>query len=272
MLPRPPWLWCPSVSDMRPYGRVPRRARGAPDDDTLPALRRLHLWAGGLHAVTAFAVTVVAAVFVDRGRAPLYLQLYGRQTADSQFYVSESFPLLCLPAVFSALAAVDHLATCYVVPGFWARELAQGRQPMRWLEYFFSAAVMNVLIAMLTGVPELTSLIGVAALTSMTMVYGYWYELAAPGRDQLRVLWAGCWPYMIVWAYIFFQFFGNLALQSAPSWVYLVVLLLFALESLFAVQLWRPLEPQDRDRGFVWLSLLAKQALVWLTVGGCLSY
>jgi len=250
------------------------------DERPLPAvylddLRYWNMFAAVLHLGAAIACIVLMSLNLDTtGRVPIVLFLWLRGGIQYVYNVQQAFPLLALSTAFTLLAAIDHFWVSVFSFKTYKTCLMLGRQPYRWTEYFFSASIMNVLITLLTGCNELMLLLGVAALTATTMLFGALGDhvnVLGAGRSTVA-FWMGCIPYTAVWVFIVYQFSFNTSIQGAPGWVYSVVIVLFVVESLFGLQQWRDIDFISKEKGFIALSLVAKMALFGLTVGGILYY
>jgi hypothetical protein len=196
-------------------------------------------------------------------------------------------PLLHLPigpavAAFLYLAAIDHL----VVASPWARpwyerNLARGINYARWWEYSLSASLMTVLIAMLSGIRELTGLVAIFGVSAAMIFTGLLMERGSrPGRGtDWWPFWLGSVIGMVPWAAIGIQLIRSEAETGmVPGFVFAIFVSLLLLFALFPVNMWlqyRRVGPwRDYlygERGYIVLSLTAKSALAWQVFGGALA-
>jgi len=143
--------------------------------------------------------------------------------------------------------------------GWYFRWLHECRQPLRWVEYSFSASLMAITISVASGVNHAYMITFIFTLMWCTMVFGYYTEIisrpkmrgvlkplrwkiswrrpetllfpglaAAIGTDKLERLaphFLGYVPYITVWAVLFHSFFYNVgdAEQGPPDFVYIIV-------------------------------------------------
>lgn len=178
-------------------------------------------------------------------------------------------------ASFFALSALFHLLNGCVLRSFYLRQLAKCRTPTRYIEYTFSAAVMQLLIAYTLGVRERLLLLSSAVLVGITMPFGYWCELMAvpldadtwcePLRIRLLPWFVGNAPQVTAWLIVIVTFYDQTD-NSAPAFVHAILwgeLVLFF--SFGFVALWQQLStPSQFYQGeimFQVLSLVAKGAL-----------
>jgi len=275
-----------SVDHMESISQLREAAYEARLFTALPRLNRMHMIAGSVHLMTSFIVSYILFFVVSemQGRSPITLLLWTRSSSTELHTLIAQFPVMLLPAFFSMLASIHHMWVSTCGRPEYESAMRQKRQPARWMEYYFSAAVMNVEIALLLGITELSILVCVAVLTSTCMVFGNLGDLTADTEKNVDgrffgfssplseyCFWAGCPPFMLVWTYIFSVFIGNTIVQVVPGFVIVIVFGLFVLESLFALHQARHINFIQKENGFIWLSLFSKQALVWLTVGGILN-
>jgi hypothetical protein len=76
-------------------------------------------------------------------------------------------------AAFLLLAALDHALVA--APGVHRRYeavLRRGRNPFRWTEYSVSATIMILLIALVSGITDITALIGIAGANIAMILFG----------------------------------------------------------------------------------------------------
>jgi hypothetical protein len=156
------------------------------------------------------------------------------------------------PAVKSSQAAAQQITN---FENFYYLWLADCRQPLRWIEYSFSATGMVVGIAMTTGLNQIYHVVLVAALMWSTMMFGLLSEALVrpqtpPSLDEKPTQWRtksplarltphliGWVPYVAVWACIFHIFFNTAASasQAVPDFVYVAVVSQAIVFSLFGL-------------------------------------
>lgn len=89
-------------------------------------------------------------------------------------------------AVFLLLACVDHLLST-LVPPLWRmykKNVARGVNPFRWIEYSISASIMIVLICLVVGISDITSLINAFGANSAMIFFGLVQEQYALRRAE----------------------------------------------------------------------------------------
>ena len=134
--------------------------------------------------------------------------------------------------------------------GWYLVWLSSCQQPLRWLEYFFSAPVMILLIAAVGGITHVFLLITLYMLTATTMLFGHLAEMMnekdSDGTWHKKSTLARLWPSLLGWVpfvpvfVIVFWNFNN-ALDKArdngrevPGFVWGVVISQVVLFSLFS--------------------------------------
>jgi hypothetical protein len=252
----------------------------------LPAAegRRLAIWnatVGLLHLAQGTLILVLA----NGASLPVYASWTGGPPPVASPIQGE--PLFDLPiglavAVFLYLAAVDHL----IVASPWARDwyernLARGINYARWWEYSISASLMVVLIAMLSGIRELTALVAIFGASAAMILFGLLMERGSRpgGRTDWWPFWLGSAIGLVPWVAIAIQLIRSEAETGmVPGFVFAIFASLLALFALFPLNMWlqyRRIGPWGDylygERGYIVLSLTAKSALAWQVFGGALA-
>ena len=149
-----------------------------------------------------------------------------------EYVAAGSINLTWLTASFFFLSALFHFLNATFLRAYYLRNLAICRSPTRYLEYTFSAAVMQVLIAYGLGVRERMLLLSVAVLIGITMPFGVWvedvarpfgaYEWNLPLRNRLLPWFVGNIPQATAWFIVVVNFYDGISLQ-APAFVHLIL-------------------------------------------------
>lgn len=199
---------------------------------------------------------------------------------------SGSLPFTWLTATFFLLSAAFHLGNAVVWRTWYIRQLQLCYTPSRWIEYFFSAPVMIVLISYTLGIRSRAVLLANAALVAITMPFGYWVELLArpagssawtrPLRVRLAPWALGHVPQVTAWFLIVLQFYdGHDETDRAPWFVHLILwvelLLFFSFGAASLLSQWYA--PKFFYRGeilFQVLSLVSKGLLGMLLLANVL--
>ena len=185
-------------------------------------------------------------------------------------------------ALFLLISAAAHF---FIASPFYFRRyvnnLKQGINYARWYEYAFSASVMIVIIAMLSGLYDIAGLIMAFALTAVMNLCGLLMEMYNRGREKIS--WAafniGSLAGILPWLAIAIYFFGSTssADDGIPTFVYFILPTLFVFFFTFALNMWLQYKKVGpwRDylfgeRAYVLLSLVAKSALAWQVFAGTL--
>jgi hypothetical protein len=187
-----------------------------------------------------------------------------------------------LVASFLFISAFAHLAL--TLPGvyqWYVRNLRMGINYARWYEYALSASVMIVVIAMLTGMYDLGSLLLIFALNAAMIFFGLQMEVQNHGAT--RVNWtpfilgsvAGITPWIVIGLYLLAP--ASRSIGDVPTFVYGIYISLFVWFNMFAVNMflqYRKVGPwRDYlfgERMYIMLSLTAKSALAWQVFAGTL--
>jgi len=196
-----------------------------------------------------------------------------------------SFHLLSF--VFQSTAALTNFTG--PICGYKYNDMIQsGKNPLRFFEYSFSASIMLIAIAILNGVTDINLITSIAVLTSSCQLCGAAVEFI----DNVRIKWLlhltawlqFCWAYGII-GHAFFKSISAAEDGSGtkpPTFVYIIVVLLFLLYSSFGfVQFYElmftnafirekccnnknTINPYYKEISYVLLSLTAKLLLGWM--------
>lgn len=268
---------------MKHEGLIPRRSvrsTAAVEGESPVWMRRLR-WAnaavGVLHAAQAMLILLLATDFTLPVTAGFLEGPPGSPaTPDTLFGVRVAWGVAC----FLALAALDHLLVATPgIAGWYEANLRRGRNYARWVEYSVSASVMVVLIAMLTGISDITALGAIFGVNAAMILFGLLMEhYERPGNpDWLSYMFgvlAGAVPWLLIGIYLWSP--GNDA--APPGFVYAIFVSLFLCFNSFAVNMvlqYKRVGPWRNylfgEAAYIVLSLTAKTALAWQVFGGTLA-
>jgi hypothetical protein len=188
-----------------------------------------------------------------------------------------------LVGIFLLLSAVAHflLASPRLYP-WYVRNLKRHVNYLRWYEYTFSASLMIVVIAMLSGIYDVAALILIFALNATMLFFGLLMEIH--NQTTERTNWTaynfGCIAGIVPWIAIAVYFFGSIsnATETVPTFVYYILLTLFVFFFLgFGLNMflqYKKVGPWRNylfgERMYIILSLVAKSALAWQVFSGTL--
>jgi hypothetical protein len=187
-----------------------------------------------------------------------------------------------LVASFLFISAIAHAFVALPgVHGWYRRKLDENINYVRWWEYAASASVMIAVIAILTGMYDLPSLILIFFLNATMLLFGLLLEIfnRPDGRVNWTPFWFGCLAGAVPWAIIGLYLWGpGTGPGDPPGFVYAIFFSLFVWYSLFAVNMWLQYRRVGRWRdyvfgeyGYILLSLTAKSALAWQVFAGALT-
>tara|TARA_Y100000389_G_scaffold31619_1_gene26776 strand:+ start:131 stop:1012 length:882 start_codon:yes stop_codon:yes gene_type:complete len=154
--------------------------------------------------------------------------------------------------------------------------IENNKNPLRFIEYSFSASIMLIAIAVLNGVTDINLISSIAVLTSACQLCG----LAVEFTDNIKMKWllhlTGWLQFGCAYGIIFHAFFRSIKSSNdngapgPPSFVYAIVILLFLLYSSFGIVQLFELILRDKcnrytkEKSYVLLSLTAKLLLGWM--------
>ena len=239
---------------------------------TAQSLRKVNLFAGVLHLAQMAAVLALSNDFSLPINATYMSGPPGSTFAAPVKLFST--PVGLTVAIFLGLSALAHFIVAS--PQFFGRYsagLAQQRNYFRWVEYSISSSVMIVLIAQVTGVSDVTSLISIFGVNAAMILFGWLQEkYETPGNGGWLPFIFGCIAGIVPWVALMFYVFsiGGPSDSSAPGFVYGIVLSIFIFFNSFALVQWLQYKKVGKwsdylrgERTYVTLSLVAKSLLAW---------
>lgn len=255
---------------------------------TYANLRKMNLAAAALHAVQGIAVLILADP--ARGIEPIttsYLtqDKLASEAAGHPILVSAThhlfdLKLAYLVAAFFFISAIAHWLVANNYYKKYVKDLRQGINRARWIEYAFSASTMMVGIGLLSGIFDFSSLLMIFGLVAVMSLLGLVMEVH--NQTTKKTNWlsylvgilAGIIPWLVVAAYVK----GAVIYGSGvPTFVYFIYGSLFILFSSFALNMYLQYKKVGRwsnylygERVYIILSLVAKSALAWQIFAGSL--
>jgi hypothetical protein len=227
----------------------------------------LHLVAGLLHLVQAGVITYL----VSQGDMPDWT-LTRMKFAD--VHERSHYQMFALLPAFPALSSMNHLVT-YFVPEYKTYVDRTKTNPLQWTEYSLSAGIMTWLIAAMSGITELRTLISLLFMNVVLQALGYMIEKRVADRQDVSVLTFIAWTtFMAIWIPIIISFITTVETSDVPvpDIVYGIVWMLLALYAAFGVNqllyVGQKISWEQSQRGYIVLSLVSKSLLTWMTYFG----
>lgn len=249
--------------------------------------RRLRMWnlgAGVFHLVQAIVMVALASswtlpINTNYARAGVEGPPAG-QTETVQLTLMR---LGIAVSLFLFMSAIAHFAVS--APGinnWYVRNLKQHVNYARWIEYAFSASWMIILIAMLSGMYDLSSLILLGVLNATMLLFGLLMEHFNRAKEKPDWLpfYFGCISWVVPWVTVFLYFTGAKGPdgEGPPGFVYGIVISLFVFFSIFALNMVLQYKRWGRwrdylygERVYIILSFSAKALLAWQVFAGTLA-
>ena len=191
-----------------------------------------------------------------------------------------TYPLANLVPVFPALSSVNHLAAVVGRSWYESAVLESKSNWLRWAEYSLSAGDMLWIIASLSGVLELRSLISLLLANVILQYIGYLIERAKESNAGSFILFSllgiGFGVHVYIWSQILISFYNSLESSGeVPGFVYSIIIAMFVFFTAFGVlsALWALGVVEDFSNvelGYVILSLTSKSFLTWMVYFGVL--
>jgi len=205
----------------------------------------------------------------------------GVDTATRTVFDIQLAPMI---AAFLFISSFAHFVTASpLVFPWYVRNLKRHINYIRWFEYSASASVMIVVIALLSGIFDLPTLVLLFSLNATMIFFGLMMEKhnqTTEKTDWMAFI-LGCFAGIVPWVIIVWAFTGAVLTSDegdVPAFVYGIVASLFVFFNVFAVNMvlqyakvgpWR--DYLFGERMYILLSLTAKSALAWQVFAGTLN-
>lgn len=249
--------------------------------DKYKNLRTYNIVMGFFHFVQAVLMVVLSNDFT----LPVvtnYLK-FNTQTLSLQ-PLMESFTDLrvgYLVASFLFLSSIAHFTISLPkVYEWYVANLKKGINYARWYEYSLSSSVMIVVVAMLVGVYDLSTLILLFFINMMMILFGLMMELhnqTTKKTDWTSYIFgciAGAIPWVVIALYLFGSGDGE---NKAPDFVYWIFFSIFLFFNSFAFNIVLQYKKIGKwsdytfgEKVYILLSLVAKTLLAWQVFAGTL--
>jgi len=245
-------------------------------------LQTLNRLAGVTHLIQG---TVLFAI-MDAGSTIPVITRFFDETPDGIRPVSETlfeFPIALIAPVFLWLSAFAHLL---ISSPFYVRRyeqnIAKGINPVRWWEYAFSSSLMLVVLLMLGGLIELSSVVFIFFLNFIMNLMGLVMERYNQLTDKTNWLpfnigvLAGIIPWIM--GGLYFWVSTNNIDEAIPTYARFGFLLTFLFFNSFAINMWLQYKKIGKwksyafgEKSYIALSLISKSALGWVIVLGTMG-
>ena len=273
---------------MSDHKKLVRRAKAQTELVGLLYAEKRQLWRtnvglGLLHGITAIVLGALTKTQLDDATVPLYSHLPGKRpdgVGGLWLPVEKLYARVIvgyLAVAFVALAALNHFWVATLGWRTYLKNVKAGRNPVRWFEYAFSASLMHVHVAFLSGSMDAHLNFLIFGLTATTMIFGFLSEPSASGKrpKSWAAFWAGFVPYTFQWMVLFCYFFTAVSRSNPPGFVWAILFVILTLDLSFAVNMYWYLSDRvtfyQAELIYCFLSLTAKQLLAWINFGGTMS-
>lgn len=185
-------------------------------------------------------------------------------------------------SLFLFMSAIAHFLIATVLYKAYVKNLKQFMNPFRWFEYAFSASVMIWIIAMLSGIYDVGTLIALFTLVGIMNLMGYLMEKYNKPDD--KVDWSsyiiGCIAGAIPWIAIIISLLAAEVASGGqvPDFVWGIYISIGITFNIFAFnmvlqykQVWLWEDYLYGETVYVVLSLVAKSLLAWQVFAGTLA-
>ncbi len=260
-------------------------ATATADQQTSAQGTRLRTW-NAVMAVLHFLQGIAMVLLAEGVLWPMTRTRYGfdPQTEtifpEAVSFIDVNLPLLV--AGFLFISAIAHTIVSTVRYDQYIAYLDRGMNPYRWYEYSVSASLMIVVIAMLAGIWDLGTLVGLFGLVAVMNLAGLLMEQRNESTAELdwTPYWVGVVAGLVPWVVIAITFVGTVTASDGqfPTFVIYIYASIFVFFNLFALNMVLQYLEISRwedylfgEKTYVVLSLVAKSALAWQVYFGTLN-
>ncbi|MFO8109226.1 MAG: heliorhodopsin HeR [Thermoplasmata archaeon] len=244
-------------------------------------LRKFNMMMGVVHLFQGILVLILSTDFTLPIRYTYLKFDTATETLVPVVRTLTDVPIGPVVALFLFISAAAHLLISTVLFKKYVINLRKERNPYRWYEYSVSASLMIVLIAMLTGIYDLGTLVALFGLTAAMNLCGLLMEkmnVQRKGADW-SPFWIGCLAGLIPWIAIAVSLLGASVVSGGqvPDFVIAIYISIAVFFNLFVVNMVLQYKEVGKwkdylygERMYIVLSLVAKSALAWQVFAGTL--
>jgi hypothetical protein len=184
-------------------------------------------------------------------------------------------------AIFLLLSGLFLLGSAFIWRKKYEEQIQKGLNMFRWIEYSITSSLMIVVIAILCGIYDLSSLILIFSLNACMILFGWVMEVH--NQSTNKVNWIsyifGCFAGIVTWVVLGLYFFNAIGsnAEAVPTFVYAIFWSLLIFFNIFAVNMFLQYKKVGKWRNYIYgeyayitLSLIAKALLAWQVWGGTL--
>lgn len=242
------------------------------DQSTEQRLGQLRIWNIVVGIILAIQAVLIALLTNDFSLPVTATFMKGQPGTAPELSQWFSIPIGWGVFTFLAISAIALLviASPWGFP-WYKRNLLQGRNYGRWIEYFFSSSIMIVLISQICGISDIAALLAIFGINGSMILFGALQErYEKPGKPGLLPFWFGSFAGIIPWIAILIYVVSPGLSVSPPGFVYGIIVTLFLFFNCFAVNMilqykqigpWR--DYLFGEKVYILLSLTAKALLAW---------
>jgi hypothetical protein len=231
---------------------------------------------GGIHLLQVFLILRLTNNFSlpITYSTPVYNELTNSISPVSETILNIKIgPLV---ALFLFISAAAHILIATVLYTRYVENLKKHMNPFRWFEYSISASLMIVIIAMLTTIYDIGTLLALFTLTAVMNLCGLMMELHNQTTEKTD--WTsyiiGCIAGFIPWVVIFIPL---ITAESVPDFVIYIFISIAIFFNCFAINMYLQYKKIGKwenylhgEMVYIILSLVAKSLLAWQVFAGTL--
>ena len=184
-------------------------------------------------------------------------------------------------ASFLLLSGLFLLGSAFVWRKKYEEQIQKGMNLFRWTEYAITSSIMVVVIAVLCGIYDLSTIILIFSLNACMILFGWMMEIQ--NQTTKKVDWTayifGCFAGAMTWIVMGLYFYNALAAggSAVPDFVYAIFWSLFIAFNVFSINMILQYAKVGKWKDYIYgeyayitFSLIAKALLAWQVWSGTL--
>ena len=174
---------------------------------------------------SGYTYALTNTVYKDKG----FFKVFNGKNLISNYQIGNVI------GVIPVLSGLNHMYSA-IRNNQYSTFINQGANPIRWIEYSFSASLMTYVLSQLAGIEDIKLLITLTTSMGMLQSFGYYSEKTS-GMLSKIFNGLGFVLFIIIWIPILISFFTEVSesTEDVPIIVYLIIFVLLFLFLLFGL-------------------------------------
>ncbi len=248
-------------------------------EKTLSKLKRLNIYAALLHLVSGLIMIIISSDLKVPVTGSFLRFDQATQSLMPKLDTLFSIKMAPLVASFLFISAFAHFLIAFPLNNWYNKNLKNNINVARWVEYAFSSSIMIVVISLLVGMSDISTLIVIFFLNAMMILFGWMMELH--NQKTTKTDWTsyifGCIAGVGPWIAVAIYLASPGSSDNPPTFVYWIFFSIFLFFNIFALNQYLQYRKVGKwkdylygERSYIILSFVAKSLLAWQVFAGTL--